>query len=159
MPPPTSTEPLSKIKATLLFLATAMSLLLVHILVKRSSTISLLIMANIIILFLVFHYRRNPDQMPQISHPPLFSFPSLSRPLWYKPLEEYNVDSPESDVSLSPGVPRNLEPDMVYDSRSTDGLAWERAKPSERILTKYRENEISSLAVDRDDDDQGLLEL
>lgn len=152
MPPePTSTETLSKTKATLLFLATAMSLLLVHILVKRSSTISLLITANIIILFLVFHYRRNPDQIPQIPHPPLFSFPSLSRPLWYKPLGEYNVELPESVVSLSPGVPRNLEPDMVYDSRSTDGLAWERTEPLERISTEYREEEISSLA----DDDQG----
>ncbi|KAF3327949.1 hypothetical protein FCM35_KLT06555 [Carex littledalei] len=152
MPPqPTSTETLSKTKATLLFLAMAMSLLLVHILVKRSSTISLLITANIIILFLFFHYRRNPDQIP---HPPLFSFPSLSRQLWYKPLGEYNVDLPESVVSLSPGVPRNLEPDMLYD-RSTDGLAWERAELSERILTEYREEEISSLADDRVNDDQG----
>lgn len=74
-------------------------------------------------------------------------------------MEEYNVDLPECVVSLSPGVPRNLEPDMVYDSRSTDGLAWERAEPLERISTEYREEEISSLADDRVDDDQGLLEL
>lgn len=167
-PPPTSTATatatlLSKAKTALLFLSIAMAMFLllrtvyVHS-VKHSSTTSFLFAANIIILFLVFHYRRNPDQIP---HPSLYSFPSLSRQPREKTLKENSSDLPEPAVSLAPPVVlQHLETDTVYDSRSTDGMVWERGESSERISTEYREGEKSNyLASDQTDDDQGLLEL
>jgi hypothetical protein len=162
MPLPTSTGTLSKAKTALVSLSLAMAMLLLlctfYMQVKRSSTSPLLIVAYIIFLLLVVIYQHNPEQT---THPPLFSFPSLSRQPRYNHFAVNSADlkEPAVAVNLPPVVPQHLKIDTVYDSRSTDGVVWERGKLPERISAEYRERNTSNLSDDWADDDQGLLEF
>ncbi|KAJ4774360.1 hypothetical protein LUZ62_058617 [Rhynchospora pubera] len=153
MPPSTEETVMSKAKTALIYFSIAVAVLLLLHTVKNSSTIILWIAATIMIAVLIFHNRHNPDR--GAPHAPLFSFPSFSPQPRYEPFVENNFDLPEPAVSPPAGVTQHLEPDMLYDNISTDVVASERGEPSERTSTVFQEQEISCLADDQANDDQG----